>query len=101
MPNSTRRASHFAKRSPKSFAARIAAAIAGGHLPEQDTSLAAAALVGILIEGLIGQIAPEAAGRERDVVQSVTLVALRAVGVADARARGLVVQTPLPADVLF
>jgi hypothetical protein len=29
-------------------------------------------------------------------VQSLTLTALRALGVADARARGLVVQTPLP-----
>jgi hypothetical protein len=31
-------------------------------------------------------------GRERAIVQSLTLVALRALGVADARARGLVVQ---------
>jgi hypothetical protein len=30
-------------------------------------------------------------------VQSLTLAALRALGVADARARGLVVQTTLPA----
>jgi hypothetical protein len=29
-------------------------------------------------------------------VQSLTLIALRALGVADARARGLVVQTALP-----
>ena len=91
----------FRKALAEEFATRIAAAVAGGHLPEQDLSLAAAALVGILIEGLIGQIASEAAGRERDMVQSVTLVALRALGVADARARGLVVQTPLPADVAF
>jgi uncharacterized protein YjeT (DUF2065 family) len=80
------------------FARRIAAA--GGHLPEQDGALAAAALVGLLVEGLIGPLAPDAAGRERSVVQSLTLVALRALGVADARARGLVVQTVLPtADV--
>jgi hypothetical protein len=32
----------------------------------------------------------------RDAVQSLTLMALRAVGVLDARARGLVVQTGLP-----
>ncbi len=80
------------------FAALIAAAIAGKHLPEQDTALAAAALLGLLVEGLIGPLAPEAAGREHSVVQSLTLVALRALGVADARARGLVVQTALPAD---
>ncbi len=46
---------------------------------------------GLLIEGLIGPLAPDAAGRERAVVQSLALVALRALGVADARARGLVV----------
>lgn len=80
------------------FAARIAAAIAEGRLPEQDTAVAAAALTGLLIEGLIGPLAPDASGRERDIVQSLTLTALRALGVADARARGLVVQTAIPAD---
>jgi AcrR family transcriptional regulator len=80
------------------FSARIAAALAGGHLPEQNATLAAAALMGLIVEGLIGPLAPDATGRERDVVQSLTLTALRALGVADARARGLVVQTPLPAD---
>jgi AcrR family transcriptional regulator len=80
------------------FAARIAAAVAEARLPEQDTALAAAALTGLLIGGLIGPLAPDASGRERDVVQALTLTALRALGVADARARGLVVQTALPAD---
>jgi AcrR family transcriptional regulator len=73
------------------FANLIAAAVSGGHLPDQDTALSAAALVGLLIEGLIGPLAPDATGRERAVVQSLALVALRALGVADARARGLVV----------
>jgi hypothetical protein len=68
-------------------------------LPEQDAGMAAAALTGLLIEGLIGPLAPDASGREREVVQSLTLTALRALGVADARARGLVVQTVMPADV--
>ena len=75
------------------FASLISAAAAGKHLPEQDAGLSAAALVGLLVEGLIGPLAPEATGGEREVVQSLTLVALRALGVADARARGLVVQT--------
>jgi AcrR family transcriptional regulator len=83
----------FRKRLTTEFASLISAAIRGKHLPEQDAALSAAALVGLLVEGLVGPIAPEAAGRERDVVQSLTLVALRALGVADARARGLVVQT--------
>jgi hypothetical protein len=34
--------------------------------------------------------------RVRDAVQTLTLMALRAVGVMDARARGLVVQAGLP-----
>jgi len=79
------------------FSARIAAAMAAGRLPEQDAALAAAAVVGLLVEGLIGPLAPKASGRERETVQSLTLAALRALGVADARARGLVVQTTLPA----
>jgi len=76
----------------------LRAAIAGGHLPEQDAALAAAALVGMLLEGLIGPLAPDASDRPRDAVQSLTLLALRALGVADARARGLVVQTGFPAE---
>jgi AcrR family transcriptional regulator len=81
----------FRKALAGEFAARIAAAVAGGHLPEQDAALSAAALIGLFIEGLIGPLAPDATGRERAVVQSLALVALRALGVADARARGLVV----------
>jgi AcrR family transcriptional regulator len=72
---------------------RIAAAMAGGHLPEQDAALAGAALLGLVIEASIGPLAPDATGRERATAQSLTLVALRALGIADARARGLVVQT--------
>ena len=79
------------------FAQLIAAAIAEGRLPEQDAELAAAALTGLLIEGSIGPLAPDEAGRDRELVQSLALAGLRALGVADARARGLVVQTALPA----
>jgi AcrR family transcriptional regulator len=79
------------------FGTRIAAAIAEGRLPEQDAAVAAAALMGLLIEGLIGPLAPDASGRERETVQTLTLTALRALGVADARARGIVVQTAMPA----
>jgi AcrR family transcriptional regulator len=86
----------FRKALAAEFATLIAAAAA--PLPEQDAALSAAALVGLLIEGLIGPLAPDTAGRQRAVVQSLALVALRALGVADARARGLVVQTALPAS---
>jgi AcrR family transcriptional regulator len=75
------------------FSVRIAAAVAGGHLPEQDADLAGMALVGLLVEALVGPLAPDGSGRERVLLQSLTLFALRALGVADARARGLVVQT--------
>ncbi|HEY2134433.1 MAG TPA: TetR/AcrR family transcriptional regulator [Xanthobacteraceae bacterium] len=78
----------------------IRAAIAGGHLPEQDTAVAAAALVGVLLEGLIGPLAPLVdADKVRENVQALTLLALRALGVVDARARGLVVQTAIPEQV--
>jgi AcrR family transcriptional regulator len=85
----------------KAFAAeleaRIRAAIVAGHLPEQDAATAAAALVGLLVEGLVGPLAaPSDAARARDNVQAITLLAMRALGVVDARARGLVVQTALP-----
>lgn len=78
---------------------RIQAAIAGGHLPEQDAGLAASALMGALLEGLIGPLAPDGMAdpaRAREAVQTLTLFALRGLGVVDARARGLVVQTILP-----
>jgi len=75
------------------FASLIAAAVEGKHLPEQNAMLSATALIGLLVEGLIGPLAPEAANREREIMQLLALIALRALGVADARARGLVVQT--------
>jgi AcrR family transcriptional regulator len=79
--------------------ARIEAAVAGGHLPPQDARLSAAALVGVLLEGLIGPLAPAAAddAPAHETVQTLTLLALRALGVADARARGIVVQLAWPA----
>jgi hypothetical protein len=81
------------------FERRISAGIAGGRLPEQDAALAAAAAVGALLEGLIGPLAPNTGGqaaRMRVAVQAVALSVLRGLGVADAHARGLVVQTLLP-----
>lgn len=77
---------------------RIHAAINDGHLPAQDAALSAAALVGALVEGLIGPLAHGAddPAKARLQVQTLTLLALRALGVVDARARGLVVQTAMP-----
>ena len=78
--------------------ARINAAIAGRHLPEQDAGVAAPAIIGALMEGLLGPLAPSPAdaAAARAAVQSATLLALRALGVVDARARGLVAQCVLP-----
>ena len=78
---------------------RIRAAIDVGHLPEQDAQLAALGLLGTMLEGLIGPLAPEYEDDSvgaRDAVQALTLFALRGLGVVDAHARGLVVQTALP-----
>jgi AcrR family transcriptional regulator len=78
------------------IAARLSAAMSSGHLPEQDAAVAAPALVGALIEGLIGPLAPQLpekdAARAREAAQTLTLYTLRGLGVVDARARGLVVQ---------
>jgi AcrR family transcriptional regulator len=60
--------------------------------------VAAPAIVGALMEGLLGPLAPSPpdAAAARAAVQGATLLALRAVGVVDARARGLVAQCVLP-----
>jgi hypothetical protein len=71
----------------------------GGHLPEQDVGIAAPAVVGALLEGLLGPMAPDTGGdaaETRDAVQGLAVFALRALGVVDAHARGLVAQATLP-----
>lgn len=77
--------------------ARIRVARTRQLLPELDARAAAPAIVGAVLEGLIGPLAPEAvdAAAARQAVQETTLLALRALGVIDARARGLVAQVPL------
>jgi AcrR family transcriptional regulator len=85
------------------FAGRIRSAVAAGHLPEQDADLGAAAIVGALVEATLGPLAAGSArsggpAQYRQQVQALALLALRALGVADARARGLVVQLRTPAE---
>ena len=78
---------------------RIRAAIECGHLPEQDAHFAALGVLGLMLEGLIGPLAPENIDNpasSREAVQTLALFALRGLGVVDAHARGLVVQTALP-----
>jgi AcrR family transcriptional regulator len=77
---------------------RLKAAINAGALPPEDSARTAAALVGAVLEGLIGPLAPPIStepAAARETVQQLTLFALRAVGVTDPRARGLVVQIPV------
>jgi AcrR family transcriptional regulator len=84
----------FRHRLAAEFATHIRAAIAAGHLPEQDEAFAAAAVIGAMMEGLVGSPsgALETPEAQHGAAQALTLFALRALGVVDARARGLVVQ---------
>ncbi|HMF26907.1 MAG TPA: TetR/AcrR family transcriptional regulator [Pseudolabrys sp.] len=89
----------FRRRLAAELETRIKTAIAGGHLPAQDLRISAPAIVGALMEGLLGPLAPRLAsdpGSAREAVRTTTLLALRALGVVDARARGLVAQCALP-----
>jgi AcrR family transcriptional regulator len=84
----------FRRALAEELAAGIRAAIQSGHLPDQDAALAAAAVIGAVVEGLVGELsgAAETAEARHGAAQALTLFALRGLGVADARARGLVVQ---------
>jgi len=75
------------------FDTLIRTAIAAGHLPDQPPAFAAAAIIGATLESLVGPLAPVPAGADAEhaAAQALTLFALRALGVADARARGLVI----------
>jgi AcrR family transcriptional regulator len=75
-------------------------AIAAGQLPNQNANLSASALLGALVEALTGPLSASDMDESHahDAVQNLTLFVLRALGVPDARARGLVVQSVRPAD---
>jgi AcrR family transcriptional regulator len=81
-----------------SFEKLIRAAVGARHLQDQDAAVAATALLGAVMEGLIGPLAPPCHDRAqmRAQVQALTLFGLRALAVPDARARGLVVHTTVP-----
>ena len=89
----------YRKALAEQFEGLVNMAVAGGHMPEIDAAQAAPALIGALIEGLAGPLAADAGTDEaktREAVQTLTLFALRGLGVIDARARGLVVQVAIP-----
>jgi hypothetical protein len=85
--------SAFRRNLASEFETLIANAIAGGRLPDQVPAFAAAAIIGATLECLVGPLAPDPAGSdaERAAAQALALFALRALGVVDARARGLVI----------
>ena len=85
----------FRRAIASELAWRINVAITGQHLPDQEARAAAPAIVGALLEGLIGPLASPG-NNAREAVRTITLLSLRALGVVDARARGLVPQCPLP-----
>ncbi|HET9902569.1 MAG TPA: TetR/AcrR family transcriptional regulator [Xanthobacteraceae bacterium] len=70
----------------------------GPAVTSLDAPLAATTVLGALLEGLVGPLAPPVGAGERDTVQTVVLIALRGLGIVDARARGLVVQAPWPVE---
>jgi hypothetical protein len=69
---------------------RIERAVASRYLPAQNARLSAAATVGSLLEALTGPLAFDAPNGDRQAVDALTLFVLRGLGLADARARGLV-----------
>jgi AcrR family transcriptional regulator len=83
----------FRRNLASEFETLIANAIAAGHLPDQIPAFAAAAIVGATLESLVGPLAPDPAApdAERAAAQALALFALRALGVVDARARGVVI----------
>lgn len=95
-PESGTEAGRFAFRRNigNEFESLIRAAIAAGHLPDQPPAAMAAAVIGAIVESLVGPFASNAPGPDAEYmsVQALTLFALRALGVVDARARGLVLQ---------
>lgn len=82
------------------FETAVRAALAAGHLPGQEAKLAASAIFGILAECAVKPLAesPADPAQRRSLAQAAALLALRALGVADARARGLIVQAPWLAE---
>ena len=84
----------FRRRLLGAFEELIRAAAAAGHLPAEVPGFAAAALIGAALEGLVGPFAPHRDGSDdpRADAQALTLFTLRALGLRDARARGLVAQ---------
>lgn len=88
----------FRKALVAEFTIRIDAGVTRKLLPEVDLQFAPAAIIGAAVDGLVGPLVPVAQDEAalRTAVQTFTLFVLRGLGMFDARARGLVVQTAMP-----
>jgi AcrR family transcriptional regulator len=89
---------HYRSEIVAEFASRIRRAIDSGHLPDQNVDVAAAAILGALVEGLFS---PAGSDTGQPLARTLALMCLRALGIADARARGLVINAtskPAPAS---
>ena len=78
------------------FETRIRAAMAAGHLPRSGCGRGRAGIgrrADRRLDRPVGAAGRRDPAKQRAAVQALTLFALRALGVVDARARGLVVQT--------
>jgi AcrR family transcriptional regulator len=74
-------------------------AAADQSLPEQDGRLASSVMAAGLLEGMANPATAEMDDNAaRTAAQALTLMALRGLGVVDARARGLVIQVAWPVD---
>jgi AcrR family transcriptional regulator len=84
----------FRRSLASAFEELIRTAASARHLPADKPEFAAAALIGAILEGLVSPYMPDRdeSGDMRGEAQAITLFGLRALGVPDARARGLVVQ---------
>lgn len=68
------------------FSALIEDGIRAGELPPQDSVLAASAIVGALVEALLGPLAPQARKTDQDkLIRDLALFCIRAVGAAERR----------------
>jgi AcrR family transcriptional regulator len=81
--------------------ARLRAAFADVPTSDLDIGLTSRAIIGAMLEALVGPLAAEAGddpAKIRNAVQMLALLSLQGIGISGARARGLVVQAPWPRE---
>jgi AcrR family transcriptional regulator len=89
-PDQVRRVYRVALRAE--MEGRLVTAIRDGHLPDQDTRIAAVAALGALLETLTGSELPDIDVQPLETARALTVFVLRGLGLRDARAWGLAAQ---------